>query len=195
MVVGVTFDMQKYKSKDNAKITSRYYQLHEGIIDGCGITNTSSSVIVEEGLFLTQGFTSKIQGEEVVSINSLKDGKYYFIYEIDLTKENTEILFNQGLFKIINTVPVHGNVYENELYQQEFANFDIVNGVISNFKVVISQLTGDTITTNGGTVNGDLKINGNLTNNGVRIPTIRIGNEMISDNVGEDGDIFFLIER
>lgn len=186
MIRGITFSNQTFKSKDFALMTRRFFNNNDGIVEGCDITYSSSNIVINKGYFVTDGYYSCIENNEI--INASGDGT--LVYEIDLSKNNTETDFLQGKFKIITGTVVQEDLFNGgSIYQCPFGNITFSNGTITNFEKTIKVITGDAITSSGGDVSGTLNVS-ILKQNNKRVNMIYSGTTEPDNSIGENGDIY-----
>ena len=138
MVRGITYKNQIFKSSDFALMTKRFFNNQDGIIDGCTISTNANNIIISSGYFIASGYYNNITSDEIITaINGT------LVYEIDLSKENTDTEFNQGKFKIINTGARKDDLFKGgTIYQLEFATITTDNNVAS-FEQIIESVTKD----------------------------------------------------
>lgn len=141
MIKGITFDKQAFKSSEFALMTKKFFNNIDGRIRGVDITYTDTSIIISEGYFISSGYYTKIITEEIISVTN---GTWTLVYEIDLSKTNTEEVFSQGSFKLINTAVIHNDLFDGEtIYQLEFATCIMTDGVITDFESKLKDVTSD----------------------------------------------------
>lgn len=141
MIRGITFDKQLMSSADHAHEVNYYFGGDMGITKGCTVTeNVDGDLVVSEGYFLIKGRLVNVVGTEVVAVPSVASGTLYsiLVFEIDLTKVNTTMTFNQGAFKIVSNSSAYPTLTQQDLdnggtlYQFEFARFEnSVSGISS----------------------------------------------------------------
>lgn len=179
MIKGVGYDKQKYEDIDFAVMTYQYFNKSDGVILGCNISNTATNITISEGWFIASGFNTRIFSPEIITASAGK-----LVYEIDRTKENTNTIFNQGVFKIITGEPRKDNLFNGgTIYQVLFAEITMSGSQIAkvtdkrqffNFDSIYSYIRNEIqkiedgslfLLKSGGVINGSLQIKGNLTNN------------------------------
>lgn len=144
MILGQTYDEQLFKSEMFRLFINTFADSKNGIVNhykqSCSLSNTQSTITISDGAFLLQGGLIQIQGNETVAVD-LDNTCCILVFEIDLTKENTETEFNQGNFKIVKGTTANYPTLQQDdivnnstgIYQMEFARFVASAGGISNF--------------------------------------------------------------
>lgn len=147
MQVGITFDRCNVTSANDAHYHWTFLNKTNGVTKGCSVTASSSAITIAKGYFVVYGRFVQITGAETVTPDAITTGTAYrrLVYEIDLSKTNTDTEFNQGYFKVLTSSnSSYPSLTRQDLdnggtvYQMPFARFtQTVNG-ISNF---VSELT------------------------------------------------------
>lgn len=144
MILGQTYDEQLFKSDMFRLFINTFADSQNGIInyykESCNLSYTQSTITVADGVFLLQGGMIQVQGNETIQVD-LDNSFCILVFEIDLTKQNTETEFNQGKFKILKgTNSSYPSLQQDDIvnnstgiYQMEFARFVANAGGISNF--------------------------------------------------------------
>lgn len=138
MLKGHTFNLQTFTSEAFAIFIDKFLNGNNGIATGCELSNTTTSVTIDNGFFVVRGrFLQVIGNETVQDINT--DGFYSLICEIDLSKTNTEDKLNQAEIKIVSSTSAYPTLTQQDItgkgtvYQYEFARFKVENGSITSF--------------------------------------------------------------
>ena len=138
MLKGETFNQQTFTSDAFALFIDRFTNKQSGVMIGCELSNTNTSVTIAEGYFLIRGrFLRIISGVTLSDIST--DGFYSLVCEIDLSKTNTAEQFNQGAIKTIYGASAYPTLTQQditasgEVYQFEFARFKVESGSITDF--------------------------------------------------------------
>lgn len=143
MIKGHSYDEQIYYSVVDRLINNTFLNKTNGIFNGvgnsCQLNNTSNSITISNGFFIVQGGVTEIVDSETISV--ILDNSYCsLVYEIDMSRENTDTTFTQGQFKIItgqNSYPTLTQQIlqeNNGIYQYEFARFRAYTTGIANFQ-------------------------------------------------------------
>lgn len=147
MQVGITFDRCNVTSANDAHYHWTFLNKTNGVTKGCAVTSTSNTITIGKGYFIIFGRFVQITGDEIITPEAVTTGTAYrrLVYEIDLTKTNTDTEFNQGYFKVLSsanttypTLTQHDLDNGGTVYQMPFARFTQSVGGISNF---VSELT------------------------------------------------------
>lgn len=143
MVHGVTFDAQLVSSKDLAHYMYVFSGRKSGVTKGCTMTRTSTKITVNAGYFLCYGRFVEINGYEQIGIPIVSSGTEYcrLVFEIDLSKSNTEERFLQGEFKILESYSAYPELIQENLdedpsdgvYQFPFAKFTLSSSGLANW--------------------------------------------------------------
>lgn len=147
MQVGITFDRCNVTSANDAHYHWTFLNKTNGVTKGCAVTSTSNTITIGKGYFIIFGRFVQITGDEIITPEAVTTGTAYrrLVYEIDLTKTNTDTEFNQGYFKVLSSAnTTYPALTQQDLdnggtvYQMPFARFTQSVGGISNF---VSELT------------------------------------------------------
>lgn len=143
MLKGHSYDKQVYYSVVDRLINNTFLNGTNGIFSDignkCNLSYTNNSVTINNGFFIVQGGITEVVDSETLSV--VLDGSYcVLVYEIDMSKVNTDVSFVQGQFKILTSqssypVLTQQILTENSgVYQYEFARFKANSNGISEFK-------------------------------------------------------------
>ncbi len=139
MIRGITFDKQLFKSKDFALMTKRFFNNTDGIIEGCELTYNAGNVLLAIGYFVSSGYYVNISSQETIVAQTGK-----LIFEIDLSKINTETTYLQGSFKFITGDLTQEDLFNGgEIYQLHFADVVVNGGVVTSLTTIISDIAKD----------------------------------------------------
>ena len=142
---GITFDKQLFKSGEFALMAKKFFNSVDGRIQGVTISNTSTTIVIGPGYFISSGYYTKITSDEIISVTN---GTWTLIYEIDLTKINTTDIFLQGSFKLINTTLRKDDLFNGgTIYQLALATVTMSSGIITLFTSVLIDVTSDIFST------------------------------------------------
>lgn len=148
MIQGITFDKQLFTAEAFAKFQNTFLNDNCGVIEGLDISNTTNSVTIADGWLCVKGRFLREQGG--TTLNVATNGYYSLICEIDLSKENTETVFNQASFKLISGTDAYPTLTQQDiastgtLYQYELARFKY-NNTITDFADKRTYLKFDSI--------------------------------------------------
>lgn len=137
MLVGHVFKSQTFKNEAFGLFIDTFLQGNMGVVKGCELYNTNTSVTVGEGYFCIKGRFLQILGDETKEVSS--NGYYSLICEIDLSKENTKEDFNQGSIKVVSNTTSYPTITQQDInnggtmYQYEFARFKVTDNGITDF--------------------------------------------------------------
>ncbi len=137
MLIGYTFDEQLFTSEAFRKFQDTFLNKNSGVIDGCNISKTNTTITVSDGWFVIKGALLREQGG--TTLNITHDGYYSLVCEIDLTKENTETSLLQATIKLVRGTSAYPTLTQQDItnggniYQYEFARFKSSNSAISDF--------------------------------------------------------------
>lgn len=138
MVEGQTYSEQLFESEAFRHFINVFLNKESGITKGCEITQTSSTIEISTGYFVIMGGLLK---ESTGTSNTIptEAGYYKLVYEIDLSKVNTETSFEQGKYKFIKGVGSYPNLTQEDLddngniYQFEFCQFRVTESGIQDY--------------------------------------------------------------
>ena len=139
-VRGITFSKQTVTSNDDAHIYKLLLNGREGITKGCKMTYSKDDIYISDGYFFVCNRLAEVPSSETISTPIVTTGTTYcrLVFEIDLSKTNTNSSFEQGYFKILSSTTAYPNIIQEDLanggnvYQLPFAKFTkTVNGISS----------------------------------------------------------------
>ena len=148
---GITFSKQAVSSNDDAHIYKILLNGIKGRTKGCKMTFGTDDIYVSDGYFFAANRLVAITSTETVSTPVITSGVAYcrLVFEINLTKLNTNTEFNQGYFKVLSSTADYPEIAQEDLdnggnvYQLPFAKF--IKSV-SGISAFVSEL--DAIGTN-----------------------------------------------
>ena len=142
MIKGHSYDKQLYYSIADRLINNLFLNKTNGIINGqgnsCKLSYSSNTVTVADGFFVVQGGITEVVLSETIVV-TLNNTYCRLVYELDMSKENTDTEFNQGMFKLITGQNSYPSLTQQELtendgiYQFEFAQFKASTAGITDF--------------------------------------------------------------
>lgn len=197
---GITYSKQTVSSNDDSHIYKLLLNGREGITKGCTITYGKDDIYISDGYFFIFNRLTEIPSTETVSTPIVSSGTKYcrLVFEIDLSKTNSNSSFEQGYFKILTSDSTYPDIVQEDLekggnvYQMPFAKFtktiDGIGSFVSEMKRIGVADKSKTIyvTTSGSDFSGDgtetkpFKTIQNAINS---IPK-DLGNQEITINVG-----------
>ena len=141
MQVGITFDKQLLTSRQHAHFQKLFLNDTDGITKGCAVSQSNGYVYVQKGFFVVSGRFVEITGAETIDTPAVTSGTLYckVVYEIDLSKENTESDFTQGYFKTLTSASGYPSVTQEDLdnegtiYQMPFCQYTKTVDAIDSF--------------------------------------------------------------
>lgn len=153
MINGITFQEQLITSANMAHFMWTFLNKTNGVTKGCAVSAEEFSVYVQSGYFIVFGRMVQIIGTEEIAAPEVEAGELYckMVFEIDLTKENTEEQFNQGYFKVLSSPDAYPDVTQQDLdaggtlYQLPFCQFTVSVSGIDNFHDLRNIINLDTI--------------------------------------------------
>lgn len=131
MINGITFSEQLIRSKDFAHFMHTFLNGTSGITKGCEVSANENNVYVQKGYFIQYGRFVEIIGTETVPSPEVLSGQLYctLVFEIDLSKVNSTVAFNQGYFKTLTSTTDNVTLIQQDLdndgtvYQLPFAQY------------------------------------------------------------------------
>ncbi len=138
---GITFSKQSVSSNDDAHLNRVLLGGGDGVTRGCKMTHGTDNIFISEGYFLIAGRLVEIPSSETISTAVISSGTSYcrLVFEIDLSKQNTNTEFLQGTFKILTSSTAYPEITQEDLedggnvYQLSFAKFTKSVSGIGNF--------------------------------------------------------------
>lgn len=128
---GITFSKQSVTSNDDAHIYKILLNGREGKTKGCKMTYGTDDIYISAGYFFASNRLIEVSSTETVATPVITSGTTYcrLVFEIDLSKTNTNTEFNQGYFKILSSASGYPSIMQEDLddggnvYQLPFAKF------------------------------------------------------------------------
>lgn len=138
---GITFSKQSVSSNDDAHLNRVLLGGGDGVTRGCKMTHGTDNIFISEGYFLIAGRLVEIPSSETISTAVISSGTSYcrLVFEIDLSKQNTNTEFLQGAFKILTSSTGYPEITQEDfedggnVYQISFAKFTKSVSGIGNF--------------------------------------------------------------
>ena len=142
MLKGHSYDKQIYYSVADRIINNTFLNGSNGIFEnegaGCALSYTNNTVTVSNGFFIVQQGLTEVVNSETLSV--ILDGSYcILVYELDMSKDNTDTSFTQGQFRVLTGQSSYPALTQQKLtenagiYQYEFARFRALATGISDF--------------------------------------------------------------
>ena len=142
MLKGHSYDKQIYYSVADRIINNTFLNGSNGIFEnegaGCPLSYTNNTVTVSNGFFIVQGGLTEVVNSETLSV--ILDGSYcVLVYELDMSKDNTDTSFTQGQFRVLTGQSSYPALTQQKLtenagiYQYEFARFRALTTGITDF--------------------------------------------------------------
>lgn len=139
---GHVFNKQLFTSECFALFIDTFLDKNNGIVKGCGLSNTTTSITIEDGFFCIKGRFLQEEGGSTFKIEPTTQNDIYcrIICEIDLSQENTTAELKQAQYKILEstreypTLQQEDITIEGSIYQFEFAQFKITENGIEDFQ-------------------------------------------------------------
>lgn len=141
MNIGCTFDKCLLTSRQHAHFQNLFLNHSDGITKGCEVSQSGNDVYVQKGFFVISGRFVEVTGVETIQSPTVTSGTLYCktVYEIDLSKTNTESNFTQGYFKTITSANGYPSVTQEDLdadgtiYQMPFCQYTKTTDAIGSF--------------------------------------------------------------
>lgn len=130
-VRGITFSKQTVSSNDDSHIYKLLLNGREGTTKGCKMTYSKDDIYISDGYFFISNRLAEVPSMETISTPIVTTGTNYcrLVFEIDLSKTNTNSSFEQGYFKILTSATTYPDIIQEDLenggnvYQLPFAKF------------------------------------------------------------------------
>lgn len=141
MQVGCTFDKQLLTSKQHAHFQNVFLNNTDGVTKGCAVSQSDGYIYVQKGFFVISGRFVEVTGLETIETPAVTSGTLYckVVYEIDLSKTNTESNFAQGYFKTLTSAAGYPSLTQEDLddegtiYQMPFCQYTKTTETIGSF--------------------------------------------------------------
>lgn len=148
MINGITFDEQTITAANMGHFMNVFSGKQTGVTQGCEITNDTSNMYIAAGYFLIVGRQVQIVGTQTVPFETVDSGGLYckVVFEIDLTKTNTESSFLQGTIKTLTSASAYPAPTQNDidnggtLYQYPLAQYHVTSGGVDSFTDLTSEV-------------------------------------------------------
>lgn len=165
---GITFSKQSVTSNDDSHVYKVLLNGRKGKTKGCNMTFGTDDIYISAGYFFASNRLIEISSRETVATPVITSGTTYcrLVFEIDLTKTNTNSEFNQGYFRVLSSAAEYPTITQGDLedganvYQLPFARFTkSVSGIgsfVSELETV--PIAGDTtiyVSKSGNDASGD----------------------------------------
>lgn len=133
MIEGIVYDLQNITAEDMAKIYWMYGGMRDGVITGCSMSYTNSTVTFTSGIFSARGHLTKLSGTTTVALPSVSSGTMFcnLVYQIDLSQTASQSSFTQGSFAVLTNAAAYPTPTQQDLdnggtiYQMSFAKFKL----------------------------------------------------------------------
>lgn len=167
---GVTFSKQSVSSNDDAHVYKLLLNGRKGRTKGCKMTFGTDDIYISDGYFFASNRLIEISSAETVATPVVSSGTTYcrLVFEVDLTKTNTNAAFNQGYFKILTSTSDYPDIMQEDLenggnvYQLPFARFTKtvsgIGGFVDELETIHIDTTEDLmlyVSTSGNDNSGD----------------------------------------
>lgn len=168
-VRGITFSKQTVSSNDDSHIYKLLLNGREGTTKGCKMTYSKDDIYISDGYFFISNRLAEVPSMETISTPIVTTGTNYcrLVFEIDLSKTNTNSAFEQGYFKILSSAIAYPDIIQEDLenggnvYQLPFAKFtktvDGIGSFVSELQRIGVAAENKTIyvSTSGNDASGD----------------------------------------
>lgn len=151
---GHVFSKQLFANECFALFIDTFLGGHNGIVEGCEVTNTTSKVSLASGYFCIQGrFLQEVGGSDFDVSSSETTLYQQLICEIDLSKVNQTGVLNQAYYKVLSSDEGYQTLIQQDIsiptqiYQFEFARWEVGSSGITNFQDTREALDFDSIYT------------------------------------------------
>lgn len=142
MQVGITFDKQLLTSRQHAHFQRLFLHSTDGITKGCEVSQSGNNVYVQKGFFVISGRFVEVTGVETIETPPVTSGTLYckVVYEVDLSKTNTESNFTQGQFKTLTNAAGYPSITQEDLddngtiYQMPFCQYTKTTEAVGSFR-------------------------------------------------------------
>lgn len=168
-VRGITFSKQNVSSNDDSHVYKVLLGGRKGRTKGCEMTYNVDDIYISKGYFFASNRLIEISSLETVATPIVTTGTLYcrLVFEIDMTKTNTNTEFNQGYFKVLSSETDYPAITQEDLedggnvYQLPFALFTKTIDGIGSFAAELETILiahGETaiyVSTSGNDTSGD----------------------------------------
>lgn len=142
MQAGITFDKQLLTSRQHAHFQNLFLNHTDGITKGCEVTQADGKIYVQKGFFVISGRFVEVTGVETIETPQVPSGTLFckVVYEVDLSKVNTESNFAQGYFRTLTSAAGYPTVVQEDLdgtgtvYQMPFCQYEKTVSAVGAFR-------------------------------------------------------------
>lgn len=152
MLRGHVFSKQLFANECFALFIDTFLDNQNGIINGCVATSTAEAVTLPEGYFCIQGRFCQEVGGSTFNVSASDTTLYQqLVCEIDLSKVNTVTQLNQAYYKVLSSDTDYQELIQQDItiptqiYQFEFARWEVGSNGITNFNFTGEMLDFDSI--------------------------------------------------
>lgn len=151
MINGITFDEQTITAANMAHFMNVFSGHQNGVTQGCEITNDASNLYIAPGYFLIHGRQVQIVGTQTVALERVSSGALYclVVFEIDLSKTNTETSFLQGTIRTLTSASAYPVPTQEDLddggtvYQYPLARYHVTSSGADSFTDLTEDVAVD----------------------------------------------------
>lgn len=153
MIKGITFDAQQISAANMGHFMNVFSGKQSGITQGCEITNDASNIYIAPGYLLLKGRQVQIVGTQTVPLQTVVSGELFckVVFQIDLSKTNTESAFLQGTIETLTSASGYPAVQQDDideggtLYQWPIAQYHVTVSGADSFTDLTNEISVDWI--------------------------------------------------
>ena len=149
---GHVFSKQLFSSDCFALFIDTFLGSECGVIKGCNLTHSTSSVGIGTGYFCVQGRFLEEESGITFDVSTTADTTYnILVCEIDLSKSNTATSLNQAYYKTLSSTSDWPTLTQSDIgegiYQFAFCRYTTDSNGLDNFRDLREYLDFDSIYT------------------------------------------------
>lgn len=133
MIKGITFDSQQISAANMGHFMNIFSGGQSGITQGCAVTYDANNIYVAPGYLLLKGRQVQIVGTQTIPLETVSTGGLYcmVVFQIDLSKTNTEEIFLQGTIETLTSASGYPTLRQDDIdnggtiYQWPIARYHV----------------------------------------------------------------------
>ena len=151
MIKGITFDEQDVTAANDGHVRNLFTKGQSGFTQGCMVTHDDDNTYIASGYMMIKGRQLQVLGTQTIPHETVSSGELYclLVYQIDLTKTNTSISFQQGSVETLTSASGYPAATQQDidaggtLYQWPIAQYHVNPNGIDSYKILASSIDMD----------------------------------------------------
>lgn len=161
MIKGITFDAQQISAANMGHFMNVFSGKQSGVTQGCAVTYDTDNLYIAAGYLLLCGRQVQIIGTQTVPLESVISGELYCktVFQIDLSKTNTESVFLQGTIETLTSSSGYPAVRQDDIdnggtiYQWAIAQYHVTVSGADNIVDLTNPVSVDWVSKGNFTLN------------------------------------------